>query len=100
MVGKKNLVLYRARDVTQRQVFSIGCVSHVANLYTVALVKCLCEPVDNVLVDIYFWFDKSSSRKEGYHEFQDFTNSLHEVITKQVSTRWLSLPESVDHILS
>ena len=100
MVGRRNSVLSRVRDATQHQVFDIGCISHVANLCAVALVKCLREPVEDLLVDTYFWFDKSSSRKEDYQEFQDFTNTPHEVITKHVSTRWLSLQKSVDRILS
>ena len=100
MVGKRNSVLSRVRDVTKQQVFDIGCISHVANLCATALVKCLHEPIEDLLVDTYFWFDKSSSRKEDLHDFQDFTNTPHEVITKHVTTRWLSLQKSVDRILS
>ena len=48
------------------------------------IVKCLHELV-NLLVDKYFRFDKSSCRKEEYHEFQDFTDTPHEVITKHMS---------------
>ena len=58
------------------------------------------EPVEDLLVDTYFWFEKSSCRKEDFHEFQEFTNTPHEVITKQVTTRWLSLGKSVNRILS
>ena len=100
MVGRKNSVLSRVREATKHRVFDFGCISHVANLCAVALVKCLSEPVEDLLVDTYFWFDKSSCRKEDFHDFQDFTDTPHEVITKHVSTRWLSLEKSVNRILS
>ena len=100
MIGKRNSVLSRVREATKQQVFDFGCISHVANLCAVALVKCLREPVGDLLVDTYFWFDKSSCRKEDFHEFQEFTNTPHEVITKHVTTRWLSLEKSVNRILS
>ena len=47
----------------------------------------LKEPVEDLLVDTYFWFDKSSCSKEDFHEFQEFTEKPHEVITKNVTTR-------------
>ena len=100
MVGSRNSVLSRVKNATKQQVFALGCVSHVANLCAVALVKCLHEPIEDLLVDTYFWFDKSSSRKEDLHEFQDFTNTAHEVITKHVSKRWLLLQKCVERILS
>ena len=56
IVEKRHLVLSRVRDVTKQQVFDIGCVSHVPNLCTTALVKCLHEPIEDRLVDTYFWF--------------------------------------------
>ena len=99
MVGKRNSVLSRVREATDHQVFDIGCISHIANLGAVALIKCLQEPVEDLLVDTYFWFDKSA-RKEDYHEFQEFTDTPNEVITKHVSTRWLSMQRCVDRILS
>ena len=100
MVGKRNSVLSRVREATDHQVFDIGCISHIANLCAVALIKCLQEPVEDLLVDTYFWFDKSATRKEDYHEFQEFTDTPNEVIMKHVSTRWLSMQRCVDRILS
>ena len=99
-IGKRNSVLSRVREATDHQVFDIGCISHIANLCAVALIKCLQEPVEDLLVDTYFWFDKSATRKEDYHEFQEFTDTPNEVIMKHVSTRWLSMQRCVDLILS
>ena len=67
MIGKRNSVLSRFREATKQQVFDFGCISHVANLCAVALVKCLREPVEDLLVDTYFWFDRSSCPKEDFH---------------------------------
>ena len=75
MVGKKNSVLCRVKEATKQLVFDFGCISHVANLCAVALVTCLRQPVEDLLVDTYLWFDKSSCRKEDFHESQEFTDT-------------------------
>ena len=47
MVGKKNSA-----------VFDIGCVCHLANLCTVAGVKALPVPVEDLLVDVFYHFQQ------------------------------------------
>ena len=47
LVGKRNSVVTKSRRKTQ--VFDIGCVCHLANLCTVAGVKALPVPVEDLL---------------------------------------------------
>ena len=58
MVGKNNSVLSQVRGKKDHQVFNLDCVSHFANMCAVAMVKCLHEPVEDLLIDTFFWFDK------------------------------------------
>jgi hypothetical protein len=36
-------------------------------------VKMLPVDIDDFFVDLYYYFDKSTKRKEIYHEFEEFT---------------------------
>ena len=59
MVGKRNSVLSR---LTQKQpnVFSLGCVCHLAALCAVAGLKVLPLSSDDLLIDIFYHFKHSS----------------------------------------
>ena len=100
MVGKHNSVLSRVREATDNHVFDFGCVSHIANLCANSLTKALHFPVEDLLIDTYYFFHGSSKRREDYKEFQLFTGVEMEEILKHVSTRWLSLERCVGRILS
>jgi len=47
--------------------------------------------VEDMMVDLYYWFDKSTKRKNGLVEFCDFCDTQYREIMKHVSTCWLSL---------
>ena len=58
MVGKTNSVLTRVKQKNP-DVFSIGCICHLANLCAKVGVKQLSVPIDDLLVDIYYHFENS-----------------------------------------
>ena len=95
--GLATPLLYGACSFKQPRVFSIGCVCHLANLCLLAGVKEL--PID-FFVDLYYYFDKSSKRKEMLHEFQEFTNTKELKILKHCKTRWLRLDRAVKRVLN
>ncbi|KAK2185027.1 hypothetical protein NP493_247g02049 [Ridgeia piscesae] len=53
MVGKRNSVVTKIKE-RNSAVFDIGCVCHLANLCTVAGVKALPVPVEDLLVDVFY----------------------------------------------
>ena len=61
------------REATENHVFDFGCVSHIANLCANSLTKALHYPVEDLLVDTYYFFHGSSKRREKYKESQLFT---------------------------
>lgn len=98
MTGKNNSVVTRIKEKTP-SVFDFGCVCHLANLCTVAGVKALALPIEDLLIEVFFHFHHSSNRKEKYKEFLEFTDTEPIKILKHCSTRWLSLEKCVDRLL-
>ena len=50
-------------------------------------------------MDLFHNFDKSAKRKEGFHNFQVFTNVKELKILKHCKMHWLSLEKAVQHVL-
>ena len=71
----------------QPNVFDIGCIYHLANLTVGVGIKKLSLAVEDLLVNVYFHFNKSAKRSEIYKEIQEFTMIKSEKILKYCSTR-------------
>lgn len=98
MKGTNNSVLSRIKAV-QPDVFDVGCICHLANLCCGSAVKQLPIAVDDLLIDIYFHFNKSTKRVEEFKEFAAFTEVDSLKILKHCTTRWLSLEKCVKRTL-
>ena len=55
-------------------------------------------PVD-VVVDLFYYFEKSAKRKEDLREFQHFTDTKQLKVLKHCKTRWLSLEKAVHQVI-
>ena len=89
MVGKRNSVLSRVIS-KQPNVFSMGCVCHLAALCAAAALKRLPVSIDNLLIDIYYHFKNSSKRCEEFSVIlQDFDGIAPVRVLKHCSTRLL-----------
>lgn len=51
------------------------------------------------MVDNFYYFDKSTKRKNGYAEYCGFCDTEYQKILKHASTRWLSLEKTIDRTL-
>ena len=51
------------------------------------------------MVDNFFYFDKSTKRKNGLLDYCNFCVTEYRRILKHISTRWLSLEKAVDRTL-
>ena len=75
----------------QPQVFSLGCICHLAALCAAAGLKALPVSIDNLLIDIFYHFKHSSKR---VHEFEevlaDFSDIAPMTVLKHCTTRWLT----------
>ena len=100
MVGRHNSVLKRIR-ARQPDVFSFGCVCHLAALCAAAALKKLPVSIDGLLIDIHYHFKHSSKRCEEFAQVRDDFEGIAPLsIIKHCSTRWLSLEKVVKRLLT
>lgn len=51
------------------------------------------------MIDLYYWFEKSTKRKASLSEYCSFCDINYRKILKHVNTRWLSLERAVTRVL-
>lgn len=55
--------------------------------------------VEEMAIDLFYWFDKSTKRKVALVEYCTFCDIAYRQVLKHVNTRWLSLETAVSRIL-
>ena len=55
--------------------------------------------VEDLVIDLYYWFDKSTKRKATLLNYCSFCDVDYREIVKHVNTRWLSLERAVSRVL-
>ncbi len=83
----------------QPSVYMVGCACHLIHLAAERGSKQLHMGIEDNLIDIYYYLDKSSKRKSLLQEAQKLCNDDVRKILKHVSTRWLSLGICVNRLL-
>ena len=82
-------------------VLDVGCICHLADLKIKSGIKSLQVNIDQLFIDVFYYFFHSSKRKQ---EFCDlwcslFTSEL-QTILKHSPTRWLSLLRCVGRFIA
>uniref|UniRef100_H3AMP9 HAT C-terminal dimerisation domain-containing protein n=1 Tax=Latimeria chalumnae TaxID=7897 RepID=H3AMP9_LATCH len=98
MLGCYNLVFTRIKEQNP-QLWKLGCACHMAHTCAQDAAKTLSVSAENIIIAIFYYFDKSCKRKEELKQFQEFCNVESRKILKHVSTRWLSLGKTFDRLL-
>ena len=80
--------------------YDVGCICHLADLTIKAGLKALPVNIDQLFIDIFYYFHHSSERKQQFVNlwYSLFTTEP-EVILKDCPTGWLSLLKYVDRCL-
>ena len=55
--------------------------------------------VENLCIDMFYWFDKSSKWKGKLNEYFRFSDQEYQSVLEHVSVRWLSLEKCMNRIL-
>lgn len=80
-----------------------GCPCHIlhnaAQKAGDSFTECCSFDVEELVIDLYYWFYKSTKRKNGLQSYCEFCNQEYRAIVKHVSTRWLSLEIAVQRCL-
>ena len=56
--------------------------------------------MEELLIDNYYYFEKSSKRKSELAEFCSFCNQEYRKLLKHISVRWLSLEKCIEQFPS
>lgn len=81
-------------------IFFIRCVCHSLHLCASSACKKLPVEIERLARDIYNFFSHSPKRIFEFKEFQDYVGIKNHKILRLSGTRWLSLKQVVDRILS
>ena len=80
-------------------VYVNGCPCHIihntANKGASSFALEIGFNIEDMLVDVFHWFDKSNKRKNTLEEFCEFMGQEYKKIIKYVFTCWLSLESAV-----
>lgn len=80
-------------------VYINGCPCHLLHIAAKTATKELSADVEEQLVDIFFYLDKSSKRKKEFISFQQQCGTSLHAIIKHGATRWLSLQSCVERLI-
>ena len=101
-MGRHNSIKSRVEQVNDN-VYFMGCPCHIAhNTAGVAsekFVQVTGFDVEEMAIDLFYWFDKSSKRKAILNDYCTFCDVTYREIVKHVSTRWLSLSTAVERTI-
>lgn len=101
-LGRRNSIKTRVEQQNE-SIYFMGCPCHMvhntATKAAEAFESATNFDVEDVLVDLYYWFDKSTKRKNELSGFCEFCDVTYRAVVKHVSTRWLSLELAVQRAL-
>ena len=102
MIGRNNSIASHCKAKNQ-SIFISGCPCHLAHLAATAANDSFTEAigvnVEDMLIDLYYWFDKSSKRKGKLAEYFEFCDQEYQQVLKHVTCRWLSLERCIERTL-
>ena len=100
--GRHNSIISRVRAINPK-VYLMGCPCHIAHNTASGAADALRNEtgfdVEELVVDMFYWFDKSTKRKSSLEEYCCFCDIQYRKIIKHVSTWCLSLEMAVERVL-
>lgn len=97
-VGSRNSIMTRVKEKNEACYF-MGCPCHLLHNIASKASEAFCDVTDfnleEMCIDAYYYFDKSSKRKSLLDEFASFCEVEYRQIIKHVNTRRLSLETAV-----
>lgn len=89
MTGCKKGVYAFAKE-KHPNIYLAGCTLHLIHIAAKKAATAL-PPVDDALIDIYYYFQKSETRKRDFKGTQKIYDTDQKKMLKHVCTRWLSI---------
>ena len=102
MIGRNNSFSSRCKQ-RNPDIFVSGCACHLchiaANIAHDAFADETGVNIEDLQIDLCYWFERSTKRKGILVEHMEFCGQEYAKILKHVSTRWLSLERCVQRTL-
>ena len=102
MIGRKNSVALKVIGKNE-EIFISGCPCHLAHIAAShandSFSTHLGLNVEDVCVDLFYWFDKNSKRKGKLLEYFKLCDQEYQSVLKHLSVRWLSLERCLDRVV-
>ncbi len=102
MIGAHNSFASRCK-AQNADIYVQGCPCHLAHIAASnandAFVEISGINVEDLLIDLYYWFEKRTKRKGVLVEYMEFCDQDYMKVLKHSSTRWLSLERCVERCL-
>jgi hypothetical protein len=102
MIGAHNSFASRCK-AQNPDIYVLGCPCHLAHIAASnandAFTEIAGVNVEDLLIDLFYWFEKSTKRKGTLVEYMEFCNQEYAKILKHSSTRWLSLERCVERTI-
>ena len=102
LIGCNNAIASRCKNENP-EIFISGWACHLAHIAATeandAFTDVLGINIEDVLIDLFYWFDKSSKRKGKLSEYFELCDQDYQKVLKYASTRWLSLERCVERAL-
>ena len=83
----------------ESSIFITGCTCHLIHLAAGKAADKLPLGIDDLLLDIYHYLDKSHKRQKLLSDFQELCGTDTLAILKHCATRWLSLESCIQRLL-
>ena len=101
-IGSRNSLKTRIK-IKNPSVHISGCNCHIlhnaAQKASEMFVDGTNFDVEELVIDRYYWFDKSTKRKNELQSFCTFCDISYKSLVKHITTRWLSLEIAIDRAL-
>ena len=101
-IGRCNSIMTRVHQVNPL-VYFMGCPCHISHNTACTAGEALRQQtgfdVEELVTDIYYWFNKSTKRKGSLEDYCCFCDIRYKQVIKHVSTRWLSLGTAIERVL-
>ena len=98
MLGRRNSVLTRLKD-KQPALIAFHCNCHLAASIANHACSVLPDFLEELTINIWYFFQKSPKRQRVLKEFQAFIECKPHKLLKAAQTRWLSLEACVQRLL-
>lgn len=98
-IGVRNSIKSRLLQ-RNKAIYVNGCPCHIIHNAAQKGARSYCASskfdCEEFLIDVYFWFEHSTKRKNELRSFCDFCDQQYRRVIKHVSTRWLSLEIAIE----